>query len=131
MYPVGMESPSPKRPVATDDRITNANLDSLEPDLYSGNVLHNDSFGASGPGTPPLILTTEKDRERGYEQYVTDHGTIRIRDDGSYLFSIDRHASGDQDYHLNYTIQNADGDRSSALLRFTYYEDGNEVEEEE
>ena len=131
VHPVGIESPSQTKPVASDDRITEANLDSIETDLYSGNVLHNDSFGASGPGTPPLILTTEKDRERGYEQYETAHGTIRIRDDGSYLFSIDRHAPGNKDYHLNYTIQNAEGDISSALLRFSYYEDGDEIEGEQ
>jgi len=67
----------------------------------------------------------------GYELYETDHGIIRIREDGSYLFTIDRFAEGVQDYHLNYTIQNANGDRSSAVLRFTYYEDGEAAHQEQ
>lgn len=96
-------------PVANDIRITQA--DFAGNNLFTGNVLSNDDIGGDGPGSPVIILNAGV--------YVTPHGTLRLNANGSFSFNQNPSNKTAHNYELPYGIQDADGDVSYAVLRFS------------
>lgn len=119
IYPILFHETPNFGPKAKDDRVTQRNLDSIDSDLFAGSVIANDDFGIHGPGNPPILFEDAKDQERGFGQYNLPHGVMRLKDDGSFLFSIDRSETRNENYFLSYNIQDSKGNTSSAVLRLS------------
>lgn len=72
----------------------------------TGNILHNDDFGADGPG---ILLTSGT--------FYGNFGTLNLKNDGSYTYTRNGNNGGTDSF--NYTIKDADGDKDTAKLKIT------------
>ncbi|SDO45787.1 VWA domain-containing protein, partial [Vreelandella arcis] len=92
------------------------------PTPVTGNVLDNDTAGADGYAAPALVdVTYDGDTVTFTETitsatFVTNAGTVVINSDGSYEFTGLADADNDVSALIGYTIEDGDGDTSSASL---------------
>jgi len=99
-------------PDAEDDRANAGNQ--TGPLRYEGNLLTNDDFGGDGPGSPKIV--------NGTGTFDLDYDArLVISSDGDWVLTLPSSVPANfvKDYSFNYTIQDADGDRSTAKLTFT------------
>ena len=103
-------------PTAHDDRIQQSDfVGNIGGNRFQGNLLSNDSFGADGPGSPQIV--------QGAQLYTFEFGmTLHIQSNGQWTFQFPPQGipnTFNKNYSINYTIQDKDGDTSTAKLTFT------------
>ena len=109
------------RPQAVDDT-GNVVVEDSATNTLSGNVLGND---VSGADTPKSFVSWGADAAALAE--LNSYGTLTQNGDGSWSYVLDNSRAATQalgggfskDFTLNYTMQDADGDQSSATLTIT------------
>ncbi|WP_161566003.1 VCBS domain-containing protein [Caenibius tardaugens] len=109
-------------PLAVDDSGYTVTEDA-SPNVVSGNVLDNDHAGADG--LAPSVEWSGADTTA--IDALNTYGTLVQNADGTWSYTLDNSrpatqalsASFSQDYVLHYTIEDGDGDPSSATLTIT------------
>ncbi|MBY8826487.1 DUF5801 repeats-in-toxin domain-containing protein, partial [Sphingomonas colocasiae] len=106
-------------PDAADDDVS-ATESGAVPDTLTGNVLTND---ASGADTPAAVVSITGGTLGN--PIVTAHGTLTISASGAYSYVPNASVAAGTVDSFTYTMRDADGDTSTAVLRFTYTGDVN------
>ncbi|MDR5886678.1 DUF5801 repeats-in-toxin domain-containing protein [Vreelandella janggokensis] len=92
------------------------------PTPVTGNVLDNDTAGADGYAAPALVDVTYDGDTVTFTETITsatfdtNAGTVVINSDGSYEFTGLADTDNDVSALIGYTIEDGDGDTSSAYL---------------
>ncbi|MGL4944306.1 MAG: immunoglobulin-like domain-containing protein [Thermoguttaceae bacterium] len=108
--------------VVVRDDVPTANADAAsvgEGQTVSGNVLDNDAQGADGwaAGGGVVGLTGGTKNADGDWVLTNAQGTLTLKADGSYTFvSVADSVKTDTTLNFTYTVQDADGDKSTAGL---------------
>jgi len=119
------------------DDVNNNNVFSEQ--SLAGNLLSNDSFGADGPGGLVSVSYTGETAGvvgslvGGIATFSSPYWTLTVNPDGSYEFTQTgayAHAEGTNvvQESFSYTINDADGDTASAVLRINIVDDVPEID---
>ncbi|WMC11528.1 retention module-containing protein [Oceanimonas pelagia] len=114
--------------IIEDPKELDAALQETVPSQVSGNVLANDDFGADGPGRVVSVSYGDQTYavpEGGSVSIPTgSNGTLVMYSNGDFTYTGPADVSQDITEHFVYTMEDSDGDPSSATLSVTLQNDG-------